>query len=155
MNQKGFGIKEIIILLAVFFISVLIIMSLSRSITNVGQDNETNDTDSSAEKADIDTDQEDEDLTYQDLEKRLELAAERYQNDTYSANTDDTEIWYLSYSMLKEKKYLDKLVDPNDKKTECTGYVEFVQDGAKISYKPFLKCGSNYETEGYDENNLQ
>ena len=30
------------------------------------------------------------------------------------------------------------------------GYVEFIQDGAKISYKPFLKCGTNYQNNGYE-----
>ena len=31
-------------------------------------------------------------------------------------------------------------------------WVEFVQDGGVITYTPYLKCGSNYETEGYDTN---
>ena len=57
------------------------------------------------------------------------------------------------FQVQKEEKYVDELIDPNDKK-ECTGYVEFIQDGAKVSYKPYLKCGNNYQTEGYDENNL-
>ena len=54
--------------------------------------------------------------------------------------------------MLKENGYLDEIKDIKDKDTECTGYVEFVQDGGVITYTPYLKCGSNYETEGYDTN---
>lgn len=139
MNQKGFGIKEFIIVISVIFIAMIVIMSLYQSM--VSEEKETTEEPKTEEK-----------LTYQDLEQELKKAAERYQNDNYSGNALDTEIWSLSYSMLKEEKYLDKLTDPNDKKIECTGYVEFIQDKAKISYKPFLKCGSNYETEGYDSN---
>lgn len=146
MNQKGFGLKEFVIVIAVIFVSMLIIMSLYRSLVNNSAKPETEEKNESEET---------EKITYQDLENTLEKAAERYQNNTYQGNTENTEIWTLSYSMLKEEKYLDKLIDPNDKNTECTGYVEFVQDGAKISYKPFLKCGSNYETKGYDSNNLE
>lgn len=141
MNEKGFGIKEFIIIIAVIFISLIIIMALFQSIFPNNEQPEPEQT------------QDEETVTYEDLENTLEKAAERYQNDTYSGNTNETEVWSLSYSMLKEEKYLDKLIDPKNKK-ECTGYVEFIQDGAKVSYKPYLKCGNNYETEGYDENNL-
>ena len=145
MNQKGFGIKEFVIIIAVIFICIIIIMSLYQSLVNKNH----------IEQSETQTEsKETEKVTYQDLENKLEKAAERYQNDTYQGNTQNTEIWTLSYSMLKEEKYIDKLIDPNDKNTECTGYVEFVQDGAKISYTPFLKCGNNYQTQGYDENNL-
>lgn len=140
MNQKGFGLKEFVIVFAVIFICIIIIASLYRSI--IPSADVTSDVKEQIEK-----------VTYQDLEKELEKAAERYQNDTYSGNSSDTEIWELSYSMLREANYLDKLIDPNDKNTECTGYVEFIQDKAQISYKPYLKCGTNYETEGYNGNN--
>lgn len=145
MNQKGFGLKEFVIIIAVIFICIIIIMSLYQSLVNKNH----------IEQSETQTEsKETEKVTYQDLENKLEKAAERYQNDTYQGNTQNTEIWTLSYSMLKKEKYIDKLIDPNDKNTECTGYVEFVQDGAKISYTPFLKCDNNYQTQGYDENNL-
>lgn len=145
MNQKGFGLKEFVIIIAVIFICIIIIMSLYQSLVNKNH----------IEQSETQTEsKETEKVTYQDLENKLEKAAERYQNDTYQGNTQNTEIWTLSYSMLKKEKYIDKIIDPNDKNTECTGYVEFVQDGAKISYTPFLKCDNNYQTQGYDENNL-
>lgn len=140
MNANGFGLKEFIIILAVVFIAMIIIMSLSRSIV---EDEETN-SEPIQEK-----------VTYQELEHQLKKAAERYQNDTYQGNANNKEVWSLSYSMLKEKGYLDKIIDPNDKDIECQGYVEFIQDGAIISYQPYLKCGNNYKTEGYDDNNLE
>ena len=135
MNQKGFGLKEFVIIFAVGFICILIISSIYQSIVP---------------NAEMQSEPEKEKITYKDLEDELKQAAERYQNDTYSGNSSDTEVWELSYSMLRKEKYLEKLIDPNDKNTECTGYVEFIQDGAKISYKPFLKCGTNYQTDGYE-----
>ena len=145
MNQKGFGLKEFVIIIAVIFICMIIIMSLYQTIFSQAE----------VEPVPESEPEETEKISYQDLEEELKKAAERYQNDTYQGNIENTEVWTLSYSMLKEKKYLDKLTDPNDKNTECSGYVEFVQDGAQISYTPYLKCGTNYETKGYDDNNLQ
>ena len=135
MNQKGFGLKEFVIIFAVGFICILIISSIYQSIVP---------------NAEMQSEPEKEKITYKDLEAELKQAAERYQNDTYSGNSSETAVWELSYSMLRKEKYLEKLIDPNDKNTECTGYVEFIQDGAKISYKPFLKCGTNYQTDGYE-----
>ena len=135
MNQKGFGLKEFVIIFAVGFICILIISSIYQSIVP---------------NAEMQSEPEKEKITYKDLEDELKQAAERYQNDTYSGNSSETAVWELSYSMLRKEKYLEKLIDPNDKNTECTGYVEFIQDGAKISYKPFLKCGTNYQTNGYE-----
>ena len=135
MNQKGFGLKEFVIIFAVGFICILIISSIYQSIVP---------------NAEMQSEPEKEKITYRDLEDELKQAAERYQNDTYSGNSSETAVWELSYSMLRKEKYLEKLIDPNDKNTECTGYVEFIQDGAKISYKPFLKCGTNYQTDGYE-----
>ena len=135
MNQKGFGLKEFVIIFAVGFICILIISSIYQSIIP---------------NAEMQSEPEKEKITYKDLEYELKQAAERYQNDTYSGNSSETAVWELSYSMLRKEKYLEKLIDPNDKNTECTGYVEFIQDGAKISYKPFLKCGTNYQTDGYE-----
>ncbi len=142
MNEKGFGLKEFIIMFAVVFVAMLIIMSLFR---NISSKTETEPQEKQAEE-------EREDVTYKDLEQELKLAAERYQNDNYSGSIENPEVWTLSYSMLKENGYLDEIKDIKDKDTECTGYVKFVQDGGVITYTPYLKCGSNYETKGYDEN---
>lgn len=111
MNEKGFGIKEFIIIISVVFISLIIIMALFQSIFQNAESNQT-------------IDETIETVTYEDLEKSLEKAAERYQNDTYSGNTNETEVWSLSYSMLREEKYLDKLIDPNDKTVTFTNQSE-------------------------------
>lgn len=139
MNEKGFGLKEFIIIIAVVFVSLLIIMSLFR---NVSSNNDNHSQVNQEEK---------QEKTYKDLEQELKLAAERYQNDNYSGNIENSEVRTLSYSMLKENGYLDKIKDIKSKDAECTGYVKFTQDGGVITYTPYLKCGSNYQTKGYNE----
>lgn len=139
MNNKGFGIKNFIIIIAVMFISIIIAMSLyNQSIASLPS--QTNEETVKSK-------------TYEDLTDELLKAAERYQNDNYSANSDEQVTWILKYSLLRKEKYLSKIYDIKDKKIECTGYVEFNQDKAEISYKPFLKCGDNYKTKGYEEEN--
>lgn len=139
MNNKGFGIKNFIIIIAVMFISIIIATSLySQSIASLPS--QTNEETVKSK-------------TYEDLTEELLKAAERYQNDNYSANSDEQVTWILKYSLLRKEKYLSKIYDIKDKKIECTGYVEFNQDKAEISYKPFLKCGDNYKTKGYEEGN--
>ena len=98
MNQKGFGLKEFVIIFAVGFICILIISSIYQSIVP---------------NAEMQSEPEKEKITYKDLEDELKQAAERYQNDTYSGNSSETAVWELSYSMLRKEKYFrEKLIDP-------------------------------------------
>ena len=92
-------------------------------------------------------------VTYSDLENRIKLGAQRYENDNYQGTMESSETWILKYNMLKEKGYVEnKLLDPNGAE-ECTGYVVFKKEEAKITYIPYIKCGNNYKTAGYDETN--
>lgn len=136
MNQKGFGLKEFVIAVAIIFICFFIVMSLTKDVINEENNTQT---------------EEATETTYEDLTKKLKNAAERYQNDNYSGNIDNTETWILSYSMLKAEGYLEEIYDISDSSLECSGYVVFVQDGMTITYTPYLKCGSNYITDGYDD----
>lgn len=138
MNEKGFGLKEFVIIIAVVFICMIIIMALTQNIIDEEKENIKEET------------KEVEKVTYKDLENKLKKAAERYQNDNYSSNINNEEVWILSYSMLKEEEYLKPIYDIKAKDKECKGYVEFVQDKAKISYTPYLKC-ENYQTKNYDD----
>ena len=74
MNEKGFGLKEFVIIIAVVFICMIIVMTLTENIIDEKKDN------TKEEPKEVET------ITYQDLENKLKKAAERYQNDTYSSN---------------------------------------------------------------------
>lgn len=140
MNQEGWGFKEFILIFAV--IMFLIIITFIIYAVSFKPEKVT----SSVEiKKNIS-------LTYEDLENTLKRGAQRYQNDNYSGNSESDETWILTYEMLREKGYIkDKLLDPNDN-SECGGYVRFIKRGASIKYIPYLKCGDNYKSEGYDLN---
>ena len=136
MNTDGFGLKNFIILISVMFVCIAIVIGLYNYSFKPFFENEKFENDSSYLKK---------------LDELL-VAAERYQNDNYSSNSNEKTTWILSYSFLKKEKYVDKIMN-NGK--ECNGYVVFKQEGAKISYKPYLKCGDNYKTEGYNECNVK
>lgn len=141
MNNKGFGLKEFVIIIAVIFICFIIIMGIYQS--NISKlDDDSND-----EKVKV-TD----DVTYNDLETKLRNAASKYQDDTYQTTSDAVVSMIIKSDFLEDEGYLDTIKDLKTKKT-CEGYVEFNQDHMKITYKAYLKC-DNYKTKGFDEDNL-
>ncbi len=135
MNDDGFGKKEFIILIAVMFMCFAIITGLCNSTFKSSLSSKTIDT---------------KEKTYSKKLDKLLIACERYQNDNYSTNIDKNTTIIFTYTFLKKEKYVKKITD-NGK--ECNGYVVFKQENAKISYKPYLKCGNNYKTSGYNKNN--
>lgn len=145
MNQKGWGLKDFMIILGVILIALIITAGVYRKgfMELFGT---TNEPIIESQTNVIEKD------TYQDLERKLQRAAERYQNDNYQGDYNSIETWVLKYDLLKEKRYLkEKITDINDRNTECTGYVKFEKNETHINYYPYLRCGNNYRTEGYDE----
>lgn len=144
MNQGGWGLKEFMFILGVIVFALIITAGIYRK--NFQELFGTK-PEPVVEKTTVV-----EKETYTDLEYKLLRAGERYQNDKYQGKYDSVETWYLSYRLLREENYLkDKLTDINDRSIECSGYVRFEKDGTKIDYSPYLKCGSSYQTKGYDE----
>ena len=144
MNQGGWGLKDFLFILGMITLALLITAGTYRkSFKNLfGSEPKPIKEETKIIKKE----------TYTDLEYKLKRAAERYQNDNYQGNYESTETWILSYKLLRKENYLkEKLEDINDRSIECTGYVKFEKDSIDINYYPFLKCGSHYKTEGYDE----
>lgn len=144
MNQNGWGLKDFMIILGVILIALIITAGIYRKsfkeLFGTKSEPIVEETTTIIEKE-----------TYQDLENKLQRAAERYQNDNYQGDFDSTETWILKYDLLKEKKYLkSKITDINDRNIECTGYVKFEKKESRINYTPYLKCGDNYQTNNYD-----
>lgn len=139
MNQEGWGFKDFIIILGIIMGAVIItfiIYQITFKPEKVAEPIETVKKTYSS---------------YEDMEYELKRSAERYQNDRYSGRDDDDETWILSSKLLIEEGYLkSKLIDINDSSAECEGYVRFIKKNASVSYIPYLKCGSNYMTEGYE-----
>ena len=62
--------------------------------------------------------------------------------------TNDGEIKVVTLDDLIAAKMISPIIDSNTN-LECDGYVVIKKEGEKIIKMPYLKCGTNYETEGY------
>lgn len=145
MNQKGWGFKDFIVILGIIMASVLITFIIYKVSFRK--------TDSVTDPVEVEKNIYE---SYEEMEYILKKSAERYQNDNYQGNIDNDENWILSSSLLYKKGYLkQKLIDIEDKSKECEGYVRFIKKGASVGYIPYVKCGSNYVTEGYDANYIE
>ncbi len=134
MNQNGWGLKDFILLVSIMFIALIITMFIYQ------KDIKTLFSGSS---------QTENQKTYKDLELELKVAAQKYQNVNYQGNIESTETIVLPYKLLKENKYIDKLIDIKNS-SECDGYVKFIKHQAQIDYEPYIKC-SNYKTKGFNQ----
>lgn len=85
--------------------------------------------------------------TYDDILKEMEVAANTYVNKYYSGMVDGTV--KITLDSLVENKMLEYVYDPNDDSVKCNGYVMYNKENANKSFKPYLKCGTYYQTEGY------
>jgi hypothetical protein len=143
MTDGEMDLKKIFVVIAILFVAIIF------SIANMNKTQNNIENSKTEEKTETTTETK---KTYKDLESELKIAAEKYQNANYEGNPDNVETIILKYNFLKKSKYLEKITDIQDKK-ECTGYVKFIKNKAQITYVPYLKC-SNYETQGFDSNNL-
>ena len=152
------GLQKLLKILFIIILVCIIFALIFKGITTITRKHkapkkEAEQAEKKAEKKETEEAQIIENVTYNDLEGRIKLAAERYENDNYQGKLESTETYILKYDMLKEKGYIEKkLIDTNSGE-ECAGYVIFKKMEAKISYTPYIKCGNNYQTVGYDASN--
>ena len=158
MKKEEWSLQKLLKILFIVFLAFLIFALIFKGITSIVRgtkkvkekvkQTEKIEKNTSAEPEKVETVK----VTYADLENRIKLAAERYENDNYQGTLESKERWVLKYKMLKEKEYIQtKLMDPNESNEECDGYVVFEKVEAKITYTPYIKCGNNYKTKGYDD----
>lgn len=131
MNNKGFGIKEMIFF-SLFFISFILIVSIlvSKNFKEIAPNKNNK-----------------ESITYYDLEVKMVNASKKYMNNTYKNIENDIEI-PIKLKTLVNSNYLAPVKDIQTK-NECNGYVIFIKEDNTVQYKPYLKC-DGYKTNGYD-----
>ena len=145
MNEKGWGLKDFLLILGIIFFALLITVVIYK--VSFKKDDPVDPIDP---KSDIETKIVSYYESYQDMEDAIKNAAMRYQNDHYQGKLESDETWILSYNLLLKDDYLKrKLYDLSDVNDECNGYVVFEKKGSNISYYPYIKC-KNYKTAGYD-----
>lgn len=136
MNNKGeVGLKEAFLFIAIMCLCILITMVMyNRNVKDLFGG-------SSSSKE-----------TYQNTEHEITEAAKNYVDNHYDNQLEIGDSDYVTIKTLISAGLIDEVIDPKNKKTTCTGYVNFYKKGIDITYEPYIKCGLNYHTKGYNAN---
>lgn len=86
------------------------------------------------------------DFDYTSIEKQLKTAASLYQKDLYPDFNSKDDVMYVTSKKLIALDYLTNLTDG---RVSCEGYARFTYDNI-VKTEPYIKCGSNYKTKGYE-----
>lgn len=87
------------------------------------------------------------DKTYDDILNEMEVAANDYVNKYYSGMLDGTV--KITLDSLIDNRMLEYVYDPNDDSVKCNGYVMYTKENTNKNFVPYLKCGTYYQTDGY------
>lgn len=126
MNNRGWGLNEMLFLCAILGIALIVAVAIVQSSFNdmVKTQNNT--------------------AVYKSYETTLIAKAKTYYADMYEKSSDTV---IISYKNLIDKDYMTNLKDP-ETENNCSGYVVVNDD----NYDAYLKCGTNYMTNGYNSN---
>lgn len=91
--------------------------------------------------------------SYQSIENDLIEVAHNYTDNYYYKILENGDSDYVTIKTLKDEKIIKKVTDLQNRKVECSGYVYFYKEKGTTFYKPYIKCGDNYQTAGYDKAN--
>lgn len=128
MNSQGWGLQIMLFFCACFILALIVSAAIfNRSFNETKKQN----TESIS--------------SFYNLEVKLTNAAKNYIRDNYN-NVNDITI-PISLSFLKQKNYIATLKINNK---ECVGYVIFIKNSSKVEYNPYLKCDSDYITNGFE-----
>ena len=153
MNNKGFGLTEVIIFIVASLITLVIcVIVYDRNFGNInteGIDEATQIIGESVKDNKKDDEIEEDSKTkenkdYKELLDKMTNSAKMYVSNNYTGKTEQV---VIKLSELVNKDYMDQLLDPSDAEVICSGYV--IYDGEN-NYTPYLKCGENYESENYN-----
>lgn len=176
MNNKGWGLSEMLFCLCILVVALAVaVIMINRNINefneNIGGNNkEENEKIPNKEndKEEI-KDNENEEIkdneneenkeqsvvqeykTYKEIENAMITAAQQYQERIYGETLLEGDKISVTIKSLINNSYLAKITDPNNENIECSGYVTFIKENNKVEYNAYLKCDENYTTDGYLE----
>lgn len=140
LNNRGWGLSSIIAGIGVFAVALLIVVVLvNNSIKELSPDYDKN-------NEYIDEDKYD----YSVLEDKIVLAAEGYANKKDSQDFDEDTLITVTIKKLQKENLLDPIYDLKNNNKKCSGYVTFSKKNNRFKFEPYLKCGNNYQTKGYE-----
>lgn len=149
MNKKGFGLTEMIVIIVALTICIAIVSIIyNQNFKALSEKKDLNDTEikmTTKDNEEVENNKEVKSDKYIDLEDKIKNASKSY----IEKNNLKTEKVIVTTQRLIENNYIKQLLDPKDETILCKGYV--IYDG-NDGYSPYLKCGSNYMTENYNNN---
>lgn len=165
MNNRGWGMSDLFWILAILGIALLVSMVVyyqnfgngsSAKDYPEGEAEVTSPTKAPSEPEELEEENKEDDkeidvdstLTYGEMEELLKGSAIEYVKKYYSDPSVSEVI--IKDEELEREALISGLHDPNDSSASCEGYVIYQKEGN--TYLPYLKCGSNYVTNGYNEN---
>jgi len=150
LDNKGWGLSDLFVGLAVIFFCLLLIVSLVN--TSFKQlKKELSDNGVTIGEQDKNNTSKDNYSSYKEIETAMTNAATKYNENIYGVELQEGDNITVTLKSLIRDQYLTKKYDIKDDKILCTGYVTFIKKGDKVSYSPYLKCGKKYTTKGYLE----
>ena len=140
LNNRGWGLQAmlagvLVLMIALVIIAVLVNKTFGDIMPSVNDENN------------YDNVNQDIELKYSELEDKVLEAAKTYQKRYYN-DISDGEIITVSIKKLQERGLINNITDIKDPNISCTGYATFKKQD-DIIYKAYIKCGSNYQTVGY------
>ena len=140
LNNRGWGLQAmlagvLVLMICLIIIAVIANKTFSNIMPSINDENN------------YDEVEEDTKLKYSSLEKEVLSAIKEYQKNYYP-NIEDGEMLTISLKKLQDMELIGNIVDVKDSSISCTGYGTFKKQG-DINYKAYIKCGSNYQSVGY------
>ena len=134
MNEKGFGLRDVLVFLAIVFVCILISMFIfKRTFTEL-----------------FDSTKNYNDETYESIEKDLESIGKTYTDNYYGKILENGDSGVITIRDMQGENLLAVVRDIKDERIICSGYVTFSKANGFTNYKTYLKCGDNYQTKGYN-----
>ena len=85
--------------------------------------------------------------SYSDIERELIKVTHNYTDNYYYKVLENGDSDYITVKGLQEEGLITNVVDI--KKIHCSGYIHFYKEEGITHYDPYIKCGDNYTTKGY------
>lgn len=144
MNNKGWGLRVMLGFCLVIAICLLIVFVIyNKDLKEILGDNTNSTYVKENNNNKNNPTQEEKTYDYQGLLNSMVTGAKKYVSKYYSDNADVD--LTINLTSIEKEGYITKIYDLKDTSIKCDGYVEVKND----NYTPYLKCGANYTTSGY------
>lgn len=143
MNNKGFGLQELLVFIGLFmFILVAVAIYWKAKFgSNKLYEDPIQIEENQKTKVDVEPIQIEIPKEYKNLEEKLVNASKKYAFDRNKNNI-------ITLKQLQNSNLIGKLVDPNDSSVVCDGYV--IYNSNTFVYNPYINCTGMYVTESYN-----